>query len=152
MKTKLPTLLILSAILAAVCYFVLKTAQLEPVYFPIYTSLILSFGVIVGGVFMTQGQTGNSLSPGGNQTLFVGNLPYQATQTDVRRLFDQYGNVHSTRLVLDRVTRRSKGYGFVEMDKQAALAAQKKLDGAEFQGRSLKVSCANDQSPRSNRY
>jgi RNA recognition motif-containing protein len=80
------------------------------------------------------------------QKLYVGNLPYSATEDSIRDLFSQYGTVHSVRLITDRDTGSPRGFGFVEMEgAQQAIAA---LDGQDFQGRTLKVDVAKDQGDR----
>lgn len=77
--------------------------------------------------------------------LYVGNLPFSATEDDVRSLFESYGTVNEVSLVNDRDTGRFRGFGFVEMDAQGANAAIQALDGADFGGRDLKV---NEARPR----
>ena len=82
-------------------------------------------------------------------TLYVGNIPYSMQEEDVKSVFMEYGNVVSVKIVFDRATRRSKGYGFVEMDDdKQAEAAIKELDGTEFQGRNLRVSKANPRTEK----
>jgi RNA recognition motif-containing protein len=82
-------------------------------------------------------------------TLYVGNIPYSMKEEDVKAVFMEYGNVVSVKIVFDRATRRSKGYGFVEMDDdKQAEAAIKELDGKEFQGRNLRVSKANPRTEK----
>ncbi len=76
--------------------------------------------------------------------LYVGNLPFSASENDVRDLFAQYGQVHSVKLVSDRDTGRPRGFGFVEMD--SADEAQQALDNYALDGRNLKVNEARDRS------
>jgi RNA recognition motif-containing protein len=76
--------------------------------------------------------------------LYVGNLPFGATEDDVRELFEQYGSVHSVKLIMDRDTGIPRGFGFVEMDADVAPAAISALDGSNFQGRPLRVNEARD--------
>lgn len=72
--------------------------------------------------------------------IYVGNLAYKSTDDDLRSLFSQYGEVSSARVVTDRATGRSKGFGFVEMpDDTAAQAAIDAINGNDFQGRPLRV-------------
>lgn len=75
--------------------------------------------------------------------LYVGNLPFSASENDVRDLFAQYGEVHSVKLVSDRDTGRPRGFGFVEMDN--ADEAQQALDNYALDGRNLKVNEARDR-------
>lgn len=80
--------------------------------------------------------------------LYVGNLPFSATQEQVRDLFEQYGTVHTVDIITDYETGRSRGFGFVEMDDQEAKAAIEGLDGTLFGGRNLRV---NEARPRRER-
>jgi RNA recognition motif-containing protein len=77
--------------------------------------------------------------------IYVGNLPFRATEDDVRALFEEYGEVQSVNLISDRETGRPRGFGFVEMEDDEALEAISALDGEDFQGRNLKV---NEARPR----
>ena len=84
-----------------------------------------------------------------SKKLYVGSLSYQATEAEVRQLFEQYGKVSSVTIVMDRDTGRAKGFGFVEMDVQAeAEAAIKKLNGSSFGGREIVV---NEARPKPDR-
>jgi RNA recognition motif-containing protein len=77
--------------------------------------------------------------------LYVGNLPFSATEDEVRNQFGQHGTVHSVALITDRETGRPRGFGFVEMDDSAAQAAMSALDGSEMDGRALRVNEAHDR-------
>ena len=84
--------------------------------------------------------------------IYVGNLPFSATEEEVRELFDQYGPVASVNLVTDRETGRPRGFGFVEMENDAdADAAIDALDQTQMGGRSLKVNEARPRGPRPQR-
>lgn len=78
--------------------------------------------------------------------LYVGNLPYNTTEDDLRNLFSQYGSVDSVAVITDRETGRSKGFGFVEFgnDSEARSAIQA-LSGQEYGGRALTV---NEARPK----
>ncbi len=81
--------------------------------------------------------------------LYVGNISYQATEQDLTRLFSQYGEVASAVIIRDRETNRSKGFGFVEMSTdEGAREALKNTNGAELDGRRIKVSEAHEQQAR----
>jgi RNA recognition motif-containing protein len=81
--------------------------------------------------------------------IFVGNLSFTATDQDIRQLFEQYGVVDEIRVITDRDTGRSKGFGFVEMpDGQAAKAAISGIQGKELDGRALTVNEAKPREPR----
>lgn len=72
--------------------------------------------------------------------IYVGNLSYRLRENDLRGVFEEYGQVDSCRIVTDRETRRSKGFGFVEMpDDKAAQKAIAELNEAELEGRKLIV-------------
>jgi RNA recognition motif-containing protein len=82
--------------------------------------------------------------------IYVGNLPFSATQESLGELFGQFGAVTSTKIITDRDTGRSKGFGFVEMsDASAADAAIEKLHGSDMGGRNLTVNEAKPMEPRS---
>ncbi len=82
--------------------------------------------------------------------LFVASLNYDTTAESLEKLFSQYGKVSSTKIIWDKVTNQSKGYGFVEManddEGRAAIAA---LEGSEFEGRTLQVR-ESQPKPKSN--
>lgn len=82
------------------------------------------------------------------KTLYVGNLPWAVTEEDLVRAFSQYAEVISARVVADRETGRSRGFGFVEVKEESAGAAIEALNGAEWAGRSLTV---NEAQPRPDR-
>jgi RNA recognition motif-containing protein len=72
--------------------------------------------------------------------IYVGNLSYSTTDDDLRAAFAPFGNVSSARVVFDRETGRSRGFGFVEMaNSSEALAAIEGLNQTEFQGRQLRI-------------
>ena len=71
--------------------------------------------------------------------LYVGNLPYNFGDADVQKLFEQYGQVVSAKVITDAASGRSKGFAFVEMNDQEAVAAREKLNGIDVGGRALKV-------------
>jgi cold-inducible RNA-binding protein len=84
--------------------------------------------------------------------LFVGNLPYNTTNEDLGKFFEQYGEVASAAVIMDRATGRSKGFGFVEMTNDAeADAAIAQGDGGELDGRKLTVSEARPKAENSDR-
>lgn len=79
-----------------------------------------------------------------SQTLYVGNLPYKANESNVRELFSEYGRVHAVRLMKDKRTGKRRGFGFVvvhEADADAVIAA---LNEKDYMQRTLKVRIAND--------
>jgi len=81
--------------------------------------------------------------------IYVGNLPFSATESQVRDLFSKHGSVQSVALIMDKETGRPRGFGFVEIDDSGLAAALKALDGHEMDGRALKVNEAQDK-PRGN--
>lgn len=81
--------------------------------------------------------------------IYVGNLSYEVTDKELNDLFSSHGTVTSARVIIDKYTGRSKGFGFVEMPEQAeAEAAVKATDGTDFMGRNVRV---NESRPRPRR-
>ena len=84
-----------------------------------------------------------------SKNLYVGNLSYSVNDSELYSLFAQYGKVDSARVITDRETNRSKGFGFVEMtDDAEAEAAINALNGQENNGRTLTVNEAKPREPR----
>lgn len=77
--------------------------------------------------------------------IYVGNLPFTATEGELRELFERHGTVVSVALINDRETGRPRGFAFVEMEDPGAGAAIAALDGKPFGGRSLRVSEAQER-------
>ncbi len=86
--------------------------------------------------------------------LYVGNLPYSMTDSELEGLFAEVGQVTSAKVVMDRETGRSRGFGFVEMDDADGREAIEKFHGQDYQGRSLVVNEARprEERPRSGGY
>jgi len=85
--------------------------------------------------------------------LYVGNLPFSATDQVLADTFSQCGTVESSKIIMDRDSGRSKGFGFVEMSTDAeAQEAITKFNGAECEGRQLKVNEAKPMAPRENNF
>lgn len=80
--------------------------------------------------------------------IYVGNLSFSTTSTELEELFGQYGAVDSASVINDRETGRSRGFGFVEMEDGAGKTAIEELDGTDMGGRNLKV---NEARPRERR-
>jgi RNA recognition motif-containing protein len=84
--------------------------------------------------------------------LYIGNLPYSATNESLTETFSQFGTVDSVKIITDRDTGRSKGFGFVEMGSDdEAQAAIESLNGKDFGGRNITVNEAKPQEPRESR-
>lgn len=82
--------------------------------------------------------------------IYVGNLPFDATEAGLRSLFADYGTVTSAAVITDRDTGRSRGFGFVELEDQAlGEKAIGQLDGQEWEGRRLTVNKARPRTARS---
>ena len=77
--------------------------------------------------------------------LFVGNLPFSATEQSVRALFEPHGTIDSLALINDRETGRPRGFGFIEMPSADASKAMQALNGKDFEGRALKVNEAQSK-------
>jgi RNA recognition motif-containing protein len=81
--------------------------------------------------------------------IFVGNLSFNTTDDSLREAFGEFGAVDSARVILDRETQRSRGFGFVEMsDDNEARAALEGMDGKDLDGRDLRVNEARPREPR----
>lgn len=117
---------------------------------------IFAGGVLLGGVIVQLlSQVGSRRGAwideetGEIATLFIGNVAYKASESEIRTLFSKYGQVKAVRLVSDKRSGRPKGYGFVEMYPKEAEAAIKALNNMDFAGRELKVGIANERKPQS---
>ena len=101
----------------------------------------ITIGTLFGGllVILYPASEGGSKDDSGTSSVYVGNLPFNAGESDVKNLFAPYGKVIEVRLVKDRRSRRPKGYGFVEMDSTEARSAIKHLNGTDYAGRTLRV-------------
>jgi RNA recognition motif len=98
-------------------------------------------GLFTTQIFITQNFTMN---------IYVGNLPWSLSDTDLQDLFSQYGEVTSATIISDRDTGRSKGFAFVEMpDQSSGSTAIESLNGSELDGRDIRV---NEARPRETRY
>ena len=86
------------------------------------------------------------------KSIYVGNLPWAATEDQVQALFAEFGDVLSVKLISDRETGRARGFGFVEMEDPGAAAAIAALDGKNFGGRTLRVNEAQPREPRRSRF
>lgn len=83
-----------------------------------------------------------------SKSIYVGNLPWSTTEDELENLFSEFGEVLSVKLISDRETGRSKGFGFIEMGDDVAKTAIEALDNQEFGGRTLRVNEARPQTPR----
>jgi RNA recognition motif-containing protein len=84
--------------------------------------------------------------------IYVGNLPFSATEQEVREMFEAHGTVHEVSLITDRDTGRPRGFGFVEMDDDGATAAINALNGTSMGGRALNVNEARERQARRSRW
>ena len=84
------------------------------------------------------------------KNIYVGNLSFDTTEEGLRSLFGQHGTVDSAKIITDRDTGRSRGFGFVEMDTEGGDAAIGALNGTNLDGRDLKVNEAKPREPRDN--
>ena len=83
-----------------------------------------------------------------SKKLYIGNLPFSATEEEIKELFANHGEVISVSMINDRETGRPRGFGFVEMEDDAAAAAIEALDGTDFGGRALRVNEARERRGR----
>ena len=87
--------------------------------------------------------------------IYVSNIAFKATDNDLRELFEQHGEVSSAKIIMDKLTQRSRGFGFVEMpDNESAQQALSELNNFNFLGKDLSVSEARPKTdaPRSGGY
>lgn len=85
-----------------------------------------------------------------SKKLYVGNLPFQSTETDLEQMASAHGTVTSTTVIRDKMTNRSRGFGFIEMSNEnEAAAVRDSLNGSDFQGRALKIDLAHERTERS---
>jgi len=73
------------------------------------------------------------------KSIYVGNLPWSASETEIRELFEQYGTVHGVAMITDRYTGAFRGFAFVQMEENEATTAIAALNGTKFGGRRLRV-------------
>jgi|SRR5258708_2166039 len=78
--------------------------------------------------------------------MYVSNLGFQVTNEELKSLFSKFGEVTSAKVVMDRETGRSRGFGFVEMPDKAAEAAMRDLQGSQVDGRSISISEARPKT------
>ena len=84
--------------------------------------------------------------------MYVSNLGFQTSEDDLRKLFEQFGQVSSAKVITDRDTGRSRGFGFVEMaSSDEADKAMSKLNGSELEGRAISVTVAREKENRDKR-
>jgi len=74
--------------------------------------------------------------------IYVGNISYKSTEDDLGNLFAEFGDVTSVKIIQDKFTGRSKGFGFIEMSEEPGTKAIESLDGFDHLGRNLRVSAA----------
>lgn len=141
---------IIAVLLGLVAYLLIPF--IEPAYLG-STGIIsaTALGALVGillAALKLNGGTSHSTESGKNSSIFVGNLAFKTSQQELRELFQAYGTVHSVRIMTDRVTRRPRGYGFIEMDSRASAKAIRALNGKDFLGRKLRVNEGNERRPK----
>jgi RNA recognition motif-containing protein len=85
--------------------------------------------------------------------IYVANIPWKASEDQLKTLFAEYGEVTSAKIIMDKVTQRSRGFGFVEMaDDSAGKQAITSLNGADFLGKNLVVNEARPREERPNNF
>ncbi len=114
------------------------------------SSISFALGAVLTGLAPTHAQ--NAKTPSmtetetsqSSKTLYVGNLPYRANETDVKNLFAEHGDVFAVRLMKDKRTGKRRGFGFVVMNSADADGAIEQLNNKEYGQRTLKVREANE--------
>lgn len=84
--------------------------------------------------------------------IFISNLSYAVKDQDLRELFEEYGEVHSAKVIYDRLTGRSRGFGFVEMSDANGQKAIDELNQAEYDGKVINVSVARPREERPSNF
>ncbi len=79
--------------------------------------------------------------------IFVGGLPFKVDEKELREIFEKFGEPTSVKLIIDKQSGRSKGFGFVEMDDESGQQAIEALDGTELYGRKIGVRISEDKKP-----
>ena len=149
MKSLLPSLrslsiaLVLSIMVGIIGYIIFNALNLGTSENLRFHTYVLMIGTLIGAISVQIISAFND-RPAEVVSLFIGNLPFRASNQQLRQVFSEHGTVHNIRLMTDKVTRKPRGFGFVEMNKNHAKAAIKMLDGYEFMGRELKVNYANE--------
>jgi len=141
-----PKLLIVAAVVSLIGYYLQPYLGMgnAPAASIFATGLLA--GVLIGGFFTLCRVTGGrKAATDGNTTIYVGNLPFSAGKEEVKNIFAPYGKVVDVRIVKDRRSRRSKGYGFVEMAPAQAKAAIQQLNGTDYAGRTLRINEAQEK-------
>lgn len=135
--------LILAIALGLITYFVYPMLQTEAVAMSVtsITAFVIITSVVTSLLHLALFRLGQRTT-----TLYVGNLAFKTTENELFELFSQYGAISSVRIMKDRITRRPRGYAFVELNAAGAKSAIKDLNGNEFGGRTLKVNVANKRS------
>lgn len=131
--------LVIAILIALLCYLILLTGTWQPsVMLTVASSAVsaLLAGILVQLRFAPQSDNATSATP---VTLFVGNLAFRTTPEELQTLFAPFGPIHSLRIMKDRMTRRPRGFAFVELDGKQAARAISKLHDSEFNGRKLRV-------------
>lgn len=80
-----------------------------------------------------------------NLNLYIGNLGFHVSELDLRTLFESYGKVNSAKLIIDRESGNSRGFGFIDMESDDATKAMAGLQNKEIEGRSIKISVAREK-------
>ena len=84
-------------------------------------------------------------------TIYVGNLNFRVTENEIKALFEQYGTVDSVKLIIDKITNKPRGFGFITMEDDNGTEAISHLNGVEFNGRNLKVNEAKEKTDQDRR-
>ena len=133
--------LIVTIVITLIAYYVYPSLGLLETN----TGVIFTAGVLIGSLVMLLLASLYTDKKIRTMTLYVGNLAFKTGEGALRELFGQYGQVQSVRIMKDRLTRKPRGFAFVEIERSAGRAASKHLDGYEFNGRILKVNNANQR-------
>ena len=82
------------------------------------------------------------------KTIYVGNIPFRSSESELRELFEEHGHVYSVKLISDRTTGRPRGFGFLEMDDETGTHAISALNNTDFHGRNINVNESKMRKPQ----
>jgi len=137
-------LCLVAAALSLTGYYAMPILVMGGTPEPSIFAMGLLVGTLLGGTFAALSFSSKKDS-GQDNVLYVGNIPFNAREDEVQRLFEAYGMVKTVRLVTGGPNKRPKGYGFVEMDSKGAVEALV-LNDTEFGGRKLRVNAAKSKT------
>lgn len=140
MKFPQGSTLIIAFVLALITFFIFNTITISSVHVAIAVFITVAVSPLLGELLSSAIASSAKV-----KTLYVGNLPYKANESDIKTLFSEHAKVHSVRLMKDKHTGKRRGFGFVEISASAMEETIATLNDSEFQQRTLKVREAKER-------